>query len=90
MSLRWLLFIEALIACLTYAQLTGPLMFRKGWALRVTLTGFGGILLYVTAVQIKAYQRDSPFDFYSWLGLISVTIYDIGVMWFLWDRRRRG
>jgi hypothetical protein len=88
--LRWVLFTEAVLACLLYARLTGKYLLRPGWALRLTLTGVGGIMVYVTIAQIKAYLRESPFDLVALVGLISVTTFDAGAIWYLSERRRRG
>lgn len=94
---RALLFVEAIIMCLLYSHLIGrlwrgpkePIPRALLWAIRVTLVGIAGVALYVTAGQIKAAQLDTPFDAYAWLGLLSVTVVDVGLAWLIREQRRR-
>jgi hypothetical protein len=78
LSLRGLLFVEGIAATLIYGWIVGTKFVDHGWSYRVTAVGFFGILGYVSAVQVKAYKRHSPFDGFSWLGLIALTVVLVG------------
>lgn len=87
-SLRGVLFVEGFAVTMIYAWIAGTKAFdgKHGWSYRITSLGFFGVLTYLTAVQVKAYTRNSPFDGYSWFGLTFVTVLMVGLLAYLWTR----
>jgi hypothetical protein len=87
-SLRGLLFVEALAATSLYAWIFGTKVATPGhgWSYRLTAFGIFGTLIYVSAIQVKAHNRHSPFDGYSWLGLVFVTLLLTGLILYVSKR----
>jgi len=80
LSLRGLFFVEGIVAMMLYAWVVGTKIPHHGLSYAVTALGFFGCLGYITAIQVKAYNRDSPFDAFSYAGLIAVTVLLVGFL----------
>ncbi|MBC7630412.1 hypothetical protein [Aeromicrobium sp.] len=78
--LRSLMFVEGILCGLLFAWIIGVTFFHHSLSYRIVVLGFGGLLSYVTAVQVKAYKLRAPFDSYSTLGLIAMTILLVGLV----------
>lgn len=85
-SLRGLMLIEGIAALLLYAHVIGTKFFNKGWSYKLTSLGFGGLISYASSIQVKAYKRASPFDGYSTVGLIALTLLIAGLTLYVLTR----
>jgi hypothetical protein len=79
LSIRGLMLVEGIVCLLLYAHVVGTKFLHHGWSYRVTSLGFGGLISYASSAQVKAYQRHAPFDGYSVVGLIALTLLLIGL-----------
>jgi hypothetical protein len=79
LSLRGLMLLEGFVSLMLYAHVIGTKFFSHGWSYRTTSLGIGGLISYASSVQVKAYQRQAPFDVYSIIGLVALTLLLIGL-----------
>ncbi len=89
--LRGLLAAEAFVAVLLAGQWLGSAWHDRGWPTRIILSGGIGILVYVLLGQVKAFNLDIPFDWFSVIGLGAYTVFLVGLIWHTRERLlRRG
>lgn len=93
--LRGVLFVELILAVILFASVSRRLWFwprphRLNGPIRTILVGSFGFLLYGCAGQAKAYDLGTPFDAVSWLGLVSVTIINLGALAWLIRETEHG
>lgn len=88
-TLRLILLAQCCIALIAYGLFIGTIINAAATAHSVILFGVFGLLTYSIAGQVKALRLGIIFDGYSWLGLSAVTVLNIGLIWFLWERRPR-
>lgn len=86
LSIRGFMLIEGITAGLLYAHVIGTTFFARGWPYRITALGFGGLISYASSIQVKAYKRGAPFDGYSWLGLVALTLLVVGLSLYVLTR----
>lgn len=86
LSLRGLLFIEGIAVMMLYAWIVGTKIADHGWSYRITALGILGTFGYVTAIQVKAYNRHSPFDAFSYARLVALSIVLVGHTLYLLTR----
>lgn len=79
--LRGILAFEALVALLLSGSFFGTIWPERGWPIRVVCVGLFGVLVYVFAGQIKAFNLGIPFDGFSLVGLIAYTVLLVGLIW---------
>lgn len=77
--LRGVMFVEGIVCGLLYAHVIGVKFFTHGVAYKFTSLGFGGLISYASAIQVKAYKRQAPFDLFSTSGLVALTLLTIGL-----------
>lgn len=87
--MRTLMAADVAIAVFMFGIYIGTLFHEYSPGQRTTVIGFFGLAVYVLAGQNKAVQLHIPFDAYSWPGLASATVINIGLGWSLWERRPR-
>jgi hypothetical protein len=88
--LRAVLAGESLVAMLLAGHLLGSLWHERGWPVRVILVGALGVLAYVLAGQVKAYNLGIPFDAFSWIGLTAYAVLLSGLVWHFVHEQRRA
>lgn len=88
-SLRGVLFTLALVAVLASGPFVIALWPQRTWPVRVVLVGLAVLLIYILASQVKALSLDIPFDLFSWIGLVGITILDTGLLLALREQHRR-
>ena len=88
--LRGILAAEAFAGLLLSSSFFGAIWPERTWPIRVVCIGLFGVLVYVFAGQIKAFNLGIPFDGFSALGLIAYSVLLVGLVWFVHERDRRG
>lgn len=83
---RAVMLVEGIVALYLYAHVIGTKFFHKGWSYKITSLGFGGLISYASSIQVKAYQRHAPFDGYSTVGLIGLTLTLVGLSLYVLTR----
>lgn len=86
--LRGCLAVEAFLALLLSGAFFGTIWPERGWPTRVVCAGLFGVLVYVFAGQIKAFNLSIPFDGFSAVGLLAYTVLLTGFVWFVLRERR--
>lgn len=86
-ALRMILLVECCLALIGYGFFIGALIDKTLWLHRIVMGGVFVVLTYVVAGQVKALQLSIQFDGYAWLGLAAYTVLNVGLAWFLWERR---
>ena len=79
--LRLLLFLGALMSVICWTTFVRVLWPDRPWSIRVVFIGLGGSLVYILAGQARTYELGLSFNFVSWLGLISISILNTGMVW---------
>jgi hypothetical protein len=87
--LRGMLTAEVFVAVLLFGPFLGLLWHDRGWPIRVVLIGLEGMLLYVLAGQVKAFNLSIPFDGFSVVGAVASAVLDVGLVWSVHRERRR-
>lgn len=79
--LRLLLFVGALMSVIGWTTFVRLLWPDRPWPIRIVFIGLGGSLFYILAGQARAYELGLSFNFVSWLGLISISVLNTGMVW---------
>lgn len=79
--LRGILALASLFALLLSGSFFGTIWPERGWPIRVVCVGLFGVLVYVLAGQIKAFNLGIPFDGFSAVGLIAYAVLLVGLAW---------
>lgn len=86
--LRLFLAAEAFTALLLSGAFFGSIWPERSWPIRVICVGLAGVLAYVAAGQVKAFNLGVPFDAVSFFGLTVYTVLLTGLGWFIHRQRR--
>lgn len=77
---RFLLFVLALVAFLMYGGFVGFAWRGRQWPTRLLLLGTWIVLLYALAGQAKAYMLNIPFDGFSVVGVVGLSVFNVGLL----------
>lgn len=89
LTLRGILAVQAFAGLLLSASFFGSIWPERGWPTRVVIAGLFGVLVYVLAGQVKAYQLGVPVDGFTAVGIVAYTTLIGGQIWFIHERRNR-
>jgi hypothetical protein len=87
--LRLTLTLESFVLVIGYASAYGGKWLHMSWAYKTMTIGLLGVFLYLFAGQFKARLLHIEFDVFSWIGLVSVLVADVGLCGVLRSQRRR-
>lgn len=85
--LRAVLATQALAALLLSGSYFGSIWPERGKPAKVVIVGLVGVLIYVFAGQVKAFNYGIPFDAVSFFGSAAYAVLLAGFVWYL--RRER-